>query len=174
MKLEHARDHFSAGDRKQLHNNIISKRLACIFLFGNRCAVHASRPWTCRFHPYAVSFYSGQGQYPVGEIALPSCPGCASSFGIGVDETFIQKPAILTRDAENPHLIQVKLKKRKPTWLLDASEYVAEYEKQASLRDKTPPPWQELLALAKEAGGDECFVLPYYLEKVLQLKPLSD
>jgi Fe-S-cluster containining protein len=174
MKLEHARDHFSAADRKQLAANIMSTRPACIFLFGNRCAVHASRPWTCRFHPYAISFYAGQGQYPVGEIALPSCPGCASSFGIGVDETFVQKPAVLARDAKNPRLIQVKLKKRKPMWLLDASDYVEEYEKQVSLREKEVPPWQDLLTLAAEAGGAECDSLPYYVHKVLKITPLSD
>jgi Fe-S-cluster containining protein len=174
MKLEQARDNFSANDRKLLRSNILSKRKDCIWRFGNRCAIHAGRPWTCRFHPYTISFHPSQGRYPVGEVALPSCPGCASAFGIAVDETYIQKPAVIARDLQNPRLVQLKLKKRKPTWLIDASDYLAEYESRVKKKDQSPPEWQELLALAKEAGGAECEILPVYIEKVLGLQPLSN
>jgi len=80
------------------------------FPFGNRCAVHAGRPWTCRFHPYTVSFSAGEGRFPVGEMALPSCPGYAAAFGIAVGEEYIQKLVIIRRDEQNPRLVLLKLK----------------------------------------------------------------
>ena len=166
IMLEHAKNHFSSADRKQLYRNILSERSSCIFLFGNRCSVHAGRPWTCRFHPYSVSLYSGYGQYPTGEIALPSCTAYAKSFGIGINEQYIQKPIILARDESNPMLILVKLKKHKPLWVLDATSFVEEYEKQASTKEDISSPWHKVLLLAEEAGGSECDILASYVENV--------
>jgi len=166
LMVEYAKNHFSSSDRKQLYSNILSKRSSCIFLFDNRCSVHAGRPWTCRFHPYSISFYSGHAQYPVGEIALPSCPAYASSFRIRIGEQYIQKPEILARDESNPMLIRVKLKKQKPLWVLDVTSFIEEYEKQAVTRENTPTPWYKVLALAEEAGGSECDILASYIENV--------
>ena len=167
MMLEYARDNFNARDRKQLYQNIVSPRSACIFLFGSRCKIHPSRPWTCRFYPYSISFHINRGRFPIGEIALPSCPAYAPKFGIRTDDTFVQKPQVLLRDETNDKLIQVKLRKRKPLWILDASDYVREYEDMVINREKVMPPWDDLFELAAEAGGTECSVLPYYVNKVI-------
>lgn len=167
MMLEYARDHFSAADRGQLYQNIVSSRSSCIFLFGNRCRIHPSRPLACRFYPYSISFHINHDRYPVGEIALPSCPTYASKFGIQTDTMYVQKPPIMCRDDQNHNLIKVKLKKRKPLWVLDASEFVKEYDYQLNNREKIMPPWDELLELAAETGGAECSILPYYVDKVI-------
>lgn len=172
MMLDQVRG-FSNWHRKQLALNILSKRRACIFLFGNRCAVHAGRPWTCRFHPYTVSFSAGEGRFPVGEIALPSCPGYAAAFGLAVGEEYIQKLSVVRRDGQNPRLVLLKLKKHRPVWLIDAGDYLEEYERQARDKGNQPSEWQVLLDLAKQVGGAECDILPLYVEHVLGLQPLS-
>jgi Fe-S-cluster containining protein len=166
LMLEYAKKHFTPADRKQLYRNILSERSHCIFLFGNRCSVHPGRPWTCRFYPFSISFYEGEGQYPIGEIALPSCPAYASSFNININVQYIQKPAIIARNDSNPFLIQVKLKKHRPLWVLDATNFVEEYEKRAAAKEDVPPPWHKVLALAEEVGGSECTVLASYIENV--------
>lgn len=166
LMLEHVRNQFSSTDRKQLYRNILSESSSCIFLFGNRCSVHAGRPWTCRFHPYSISFFSGHGQYPMGEIALPSCPAYADSFSIRIDEQYIQKLIILSRDESNPMFVKVKLKKHKPLWVLDATNYVEEYESHALTKENVPPQWHKVLLLAEEAGGSECDILASYIENV--------
>ncbi len=61
-------------------------------------------------------------------------------------------------------MVKVKLKKRKPVWLLDATDYVAEFEKHAPDIERPSEDWESLLALAGEAGSKGGIVLQYYLD----------
>lgn len=167
--LEFVRDRFSDKDKKQLALNIISDRKACIFLFKNRCSIHTIRPWGSRIHPYSINYYDNTVSFPVGEIALPSCPSMASAFGLKTNETLVQRPQIIER-VDDGALVRVKLKKRKPVWLIDVSKYVMEYEYRAANRTSSSSARDELLELAKSAGGDYGGLLKIYLEMVLGMR----
>lgn len=169
LMLEYVRDKFNAEDRKQLALNIISKRTACIFLFNNRCSVHPSRPWGSRIHPYTISICANTALFPAREIALPSCPSLASAFGLKVNEVFVQKPQVITR-AKDGHLVLVKLKKHKPLWLIDADDYLQQYERHIPRVGMVTTEWQELLELAEKAGGNYGGLLRLYVEQVLGLR----
>jgi len=174
LQMEYVRDHFSAEDKKQLVQNILSKRAACIFLFGNRCGVHPARTWACRIHPYVVSYHPAPDLFPVGELALPSCPTLASSFGIKQDELTVQNPAPMARNATGG-LVKVKLRKRKPMWVVDATSYVKELQKHVPLQRERPiTDWEELLAFAREAGGKDGEILASYIELTQGLTCLPD
>jgi Fe-S-cluster containining protein len=164
LQMEYVRDHFSPEDKKQLIQNIISKRKDCIFLFSNRCTVHTARTWACRVHPYVISYYPAPDLFPVGEIALPSCPMLAQSFDIKQDELLVQKPP----PQEHHHqgsLVKVKLRKRKPMWVIDATPYIEEYKKHVPLQMERPiTDWEEVLALAREALGKDGDIMASYIE----------
>lgn len=169
LMLEYVSDKFNAKDRKQLALNIISKRTACIFLFNNRCSVHPSRPWSSRIHPYTISICANTTLFPAREIALPSCPSLASAFGLKVNEMFVQKPQVINR-AKDGHLVLVKLKKHKPLWLIDADDYLQQYERQITRIGMMTTEWQELLELAEKAGGYYGGLLRLYVEQVFGLR----
>ncbi|MDD5604904.1 MAG: hypothetical protein PHX29_03205 [Dehalococcoidales bacterium] len=163
LMLEYVKNYFSEKDKKQLVRNILSKRPDCIFRFGNRCSVHPARAWACRVHPYTISFHANPDFFPIGQLALPSCPALASSFGIKKEEVVIQTPNVLAREPES-RLVQVKLKKRRPVWLLDATDYVVEFERHAPGAERPGEYWEALLALAGEAGSKGGVALQLYLE----------
>jgi Fe-S-cluster containining protein len=174
LQMEYVLDHFSAEDKQQLVQNIISKRTACIFLFGNRCGVHSARTWACRVHPYVISYHPASNLFPVGELALPSCPALAASFGIKQDELVVQRPA---PSAHHPagSLVQVKLRKRKPLWVVDATPYVKELQKHVPLQKERPiSDWEELLKLARQAGGKDGEILASYIELTQGLTRMPD
>jgi hypothetical protein len=174
LQLEYVRDHFSAADKKQLIQNISSKRPDCIFLFGNRCAVHPARTWACRVHPYVISYHPAPGLFPVGEIALPSCPTLAGAFDIKTDESLVQKPEPMERH-ERGSLVKVKLRKRKPLWVVDATPYVKEYQSHVPKRAERPiSDWEEVLAMARAAGGKEGEILAAYIEMIQGLSRTVD
>jgi Fe-S-cluster containining protein len=170
LMLEFVQEHFSVADKKRLASNILSHRRDCIFLFGNRCSIHPARPWTSRIHPYTVSFYPNQDLFIVGEMAVPSCPALAPLFGLKKDQEYVQSLQIIASD-EKSHLVQVKLKKHKPLWLIDASAYVKEYESHIH-GEWSDSDWKALWAFAREAGGEEGELLALYIEKVTRV-PLS-
>jgi Fe-S-cluster containining protein len=168
--LEYVRDNFSPEDKKQLAKNIVSSRSACIFLFKNRCSVHPNRPWGSRIHPYTICLSKTSDLLPAGKIALPSCPALASAFGLKVDERVIQAPEVIEKHPVG-RLVKVKLKKHKPVWLLDASDYLGEYEKYVQQRNPvTAEDIERLLKLAESVGGEFGGLLRVYLEQVLGLR----
>ncbi len=172
LQLEYVRDHFSPAEKKQLIQNIASRRPDCIFLFGNRCAVHPARTWACRVHPYVVNYHPAPSLFPVGELALPSCPPLASSFDIKIDEHLTQKPAPGER---RENLVKVKLRKHKPLWLIDASAYVKEYQAHVAVRRERPiAEWREVIDLAREAGGEDGDVLAAYVALTQGLTIMPD
>jgi len=173
LQLEYVKDNFSEEDKKQLVRNILSKRPHCIFLFGNRCRVHPARAWACRVHPYTISFHDGQDYFPVGQLAIPSCPALAPAFGVMKDEIIVQHPNVLAQEP-GTRLIQVKLKKRKPVWLLDATDYVKEFESRIPGEERPAEDWEDLLALAGEAGSKGGIALQMYLEKMQGLTRMPD
>ena len=170
LMLEQVRDSFSREQKKMLAKNIISTRNACIFLFNGRCSVYRSRPWGSRIHPYSINFFENTLSFPTGKIALPSCPSLAPGFGLKTDEEVIQNPQILEKSGSNK-LILVKLRKHKPVWLLDISTYVKECERRGTGRRVSISEVEQLLQLAKQAGGDYGDLLRIYLEMVLGLRP---
>jgi Fe-S-cluster containining protein len=170
MMLEQVRDNFSREQKKILAKNIISSREACIFLFNNRCSVYRSRPWGSRIHPYTINFYENKISFPTGKIALPSCPSLATAFGLKTDEELIQAPQLLNKSGGN-NLVQVKLRKHKPVWLLDISTYLEEYERRSNGRQVSTSELEQLLELATQSGGDYGDLLRIYLEMVLGLRP---
>ncbi|MCL2149768.1 MAG: YkgJ family cysteine cluster protein [Dehalococcoidia bacterium] len=167
LMLEHVRTRFTPAEKKQLAKNVISQRSACIFLFQNRCRVYASRPWGSRMHPYAINFAENIFAFPVGKIALPTCPSLATAFGLKTDEKLVQMPQVIDR-AEA--LVLVKLHKHKPIWLLDASCYVQEYTERGVGRKITGVELEQLLILARLAGGEYGELLRLYLEVALGLR----
>ena len=174
LQMEYVRDRFSPQDKKQLVQNIVSKRPDCIFLFGNRCGAHPARTWACRVHPYVISYHPTSDIFPVGEIALPSCPTLASSFEVKQDELVVQRPPPLAHHAEGS-LVKIKLRKRKPIWVVDASPYVKEYQKHVPLQKERPiTDWEELIELAREAGGKDGDILASYIELTQGLTRLPD
>jgi hypothetical protein len=174
LQLEYVRDHFTPEDKKQLVQNILSKRPDCIFLFGNRCGVHPARAWACRVHPYVISYYPSPALFPIGEIALPSCPTMAPSFDLKQDELLVQSPAPLAHHTDG-NLVQVKLRKRKPMWVVDATPYVKEYQEHIPMQLERPiSDWEELLALARQAGGKDAEILASYIEMTQGLTRMPD
>lgn len=123
------KEQFSPKDKKRLLRKIESLSLECIYLVENRCSVYPVRPWICRLFPYTISFYSSPLTAQVGGIALPSCPTFAPVFGLKINELFFQYPKILTRHSSN-RLVKCKLKKHRPLWLIDGTEYWREYERE--------------------------------------------
>ncbi len=163
LQLEYVRDHFSPAEKKQLVQNIVSKRPDCIFLFGNRCAVHPARTWACRVHPYVISYHAAPSLFPVGELALPSCPALAGAFDIKLDEQVTQRPAPIEHAARGS-LVKVKLRKRKPLLLVDASDYVKEYQTHVPVRLERPiSDWEQVIAMARQAGGEDGDLLASYI-----------
>ncbi len=169
LMLEYVRDHFSPADRQQLAANILSRRPACIFLFGKRCSVYPARNFFCRLHPYTVSYHPTD-LFPVGRLALPSCQGYAPTFHLEVGELCLQEPKPVARDGR---LVQLKLRKVRPLWLVDASDYVMEYAAHATTVTKSEDEWRAFLNLAGEAAGKECPVLLPYLRQIFYARPNS-
>ena len=167
LMLEHVRTHFTAEEKKQLAKNVISQRSACIFLFNNRCRVYASRPWGSRLHPYTINFTENALAFPVGQIALPTCPSLATPFGLKMDAELIQTPRVIERSGA---LVLVKLHKHRPVWLLDISDYVSEYGEKGANRKISGEELGQLLNLAHLAGGEYGELLRIYLETVLGLR----
>ena len=167
LMLEHVRTRFTADEKKQLAKNVISQRPACIFLFKNRCQVYISRPWGSRLHPYTINFAENSLAFPVGQIALPTCPSLAASFGLKTDAELIQAPQVIERSGT---LVSVKLRKHRPIWMLDISEYVREYGERGASRKISGEDLGHLLELAHLAGGEYGELLRLYLETVLGLR----
>ncbi len=168
--LEYVRDNFTPDDKKQLAKNIISNRSACIFMFNSRCSVYPNRPWGSRIHPYAISFAESASLFPSGKIEVPSCPSLASVFSLKTDEEAIQEPQVIERHTGG-RLVKVKLKKHRPLWLIDISEYVMEYEGYLGIRSPiVPGDIASLLDLAENAGGEYGGLLRLYLEQTLGLR----
>jgi len=174
LQMEYVRDRFTPEDKKTLVQNILSKRSACIFLFGNRCSVHPARTWACRVHPYVISYHAAPDLFPVGEIALPSCPALAPFFDLKQDELLVQRPPPLAHHPEG-NLVKVKLRKRKPIWVVDATSYIKEYQKHVPLQLERPiTDWEEVLELAPVAGGKDGEILASYIELTQGLTRLPD
>jgi Fe-S-cluster containining protein len=169
LMVEYVRDKFSAKDKKQMARNLLSPGKECTFLFGNRCSVYPNRSWFCRVHPNTISFHPNAGLFPVATVALPSCPSLAPAFGIKVNKLLIQQPQVISRHPDG-RLVQLKLRKHKPLWFIDASDYLKEYESHVPWHERPTSDWDKLFALAKETGGEEGELLSYYLDKVLRLK----
>ena len=170
LMLDYVSKNFSAEEKKQLAKNIVSSRTACIFMFQNRCSVYQNRPWGSRIHPYAISFAESASLFPAGKIAVPSCPSLAPVFGIKTDEEVVQVPEVIERHSVG-HLVKVKLKKHRPVWLIDISEYVKEYEDYLSIRRPiVSGDIASLLDLAESAGGEYGGLLRLYLEQILGLR----
>ena len=170
LMLEYVRDNFGASDKERLARHIISKRTACIFLFNNRCSVYSVRPWGSRIHPYTINVSANNEFFPAGKIELPSCPSLASAFGLKRDEKVIQTPAVIERPADGS-LVKVKLKKHRPVWVIDTSDYVKEYQEFARNKEIIPADEVErFLMLAEQAGGDYGVLLRVYLEQVLGMR----
>lgn len=162
------KENFSPQDKHRLLQNIESTRLQCIFLFDNRCSVYQVRPWICRIFPHTISFFSSAITFQVGGIALPNCPNLARAFGLKVDETFFQYPTVVARSSINK-LVKCKLKKHKPLWLIDGTEYWREYEgKMPKNEDGTLDGWNmhqwvDFAKLARNKGYfDENKFLEYF------------
>ena len=167
LMLEHVRTRFTAAEKKQLAKNVISQRSSCIFLFQNRCRVYTSRPWGSRLHPYTINFAENGLAFPAGQISLPTCPTLATTFGLKTDAELVQAPQVIERVGA---LVLVKLRKHKPVWLLDASSYVLEYAERGARRKISGGDLEQLLALARLAGGEYGDLLRLYLEMVLGLR----
>lgn len=164
LQLEYVRDYFSSEQKKQLIRNVLSHRTACIFLFGNRCSVHPVRALACRVHPYVISYHPASHIFPVGKIAIPSCPNLASFFGIKQNAFVVQHPQPLERHTEG-NLVKIKLRKRKPIWVIDATPYIEEYKQHIPHQLKRPiSDLEELLELAHQAGGKDREILTDYIE----------
>ena len=168
--LEYVRDKYSSTQKDKLIRNILSQSKNCIFLADAHCSLHPVRPWACRTHPYTVSFHPNKGLFPVGVLALPSCPTLAAFFGLKKDQLLVQSTSVIERH-QNNHLVKIKLKKHKPVWLIDASSYIKELEDKMPPADRLPAEWQALFSLAEEAGGSQGTVLARYVEKVTERKP---
>ncbi len=173
LMLEYVRDNFSVEEKKKLVRNVISDRPDCIFLFGNRCSIYPARAWSCRLHPFTISFHPSSRYFPTGEIALPSCPALSPVFGLKKDELFVQRPEVISKDRRH-NLVQLKLKKHKPLWLMDATEYVEEYENHVTGDGYTTRDWEALLDLAGQAGDKGGIILQLYIEKMQGIQRLPD
>lgn len=172
LQLEYVRDCFTQEQKKQLIHNILSHRQACIFLFGNRCSVHPARAWACRIHPYVISYHPASHLFPIGEIALPSCPALSTFFSIKQDALLVQRPHPLERTC---NLVKIKLRKRKPIWVIDATPYIAEYQQHIpSCYKKSNSDLEELLVLARQAGGKDGDILASYIELTQGLSHLPN
>jgi Fe-S-cluster containining protein len=167
--LMYVRDAFSRQEKNRLARNILSKSEQCIFLVDGRCSIYPARAWSCRTHPYTVSFHPNPELFPVAEIALPSCPALGANFGLKNGEILIQK-AVITERAIDSNLVKLKLKKHKPLWLIDATAYLADYEKHTPPADRPVSDWLALFALARTAGGEHGDLLSRYVEKVTERK----
>jgi Fe-S-cluster containining protein len=126
---EFVREQLSPANREKISKRIERPGPDCIFLIGNRCSVYPVRPFVCRQYPYTVSFYSSHISANVGGITLPSCPTFASSFGLKVGAVFFQSVRVLDRHGSS-HLVRCKLKRHRPLWLIDGTEYCREYERE--------------------------------------------
>jgi Fe-S-cluster containining protein len=168
--LIYIRDVFSPEQKSKLIRAILANPKYCIFLSGGRCSIHPARPWSCRTHPYTVSFQSAPGLFPNGELALPSCAALAPLLGIKKDQLLVQPANVVERDP-NRNLIKLKLKKHKPVWLVDATVYIREYQAKMPPTVRSPSEWQQLFSLAEEAGGEQGRILAQYVEAITELKP---
>lgn len=153
---DYVKQNFSRQSKKRLLENIERARLQCIFLFGNRCSVYSVRPWACRIYPYTISFHTSPITFQVGGVALPSCPTLASAFGLKQDQLFFHYPNVLSRHSSR--LVKCKLKKHKPLWLIDGSDYFRKYEakmpknEEGTLDGSNMHEWVEFAKLAKQKG----------------------
>jgi Fe-S-cluster containining protein len=172
LMLGYVRDNYSPVQKDKLTRNVLSHSENCIFLADGRCGLHPARPWSCRTHPYTASFYPNPSLFPVGKLALPSCPALAASFGLkGLkkDHLLVQSISMMER-FPNSRLVKAKLKKHKPVWLIDASSFVQQLEENMPPADRPQAEWRALFSLAEQAGGGHGEVLASYVEKVTQRK----
>jgi Fe-S-cluster containining protein len=167
--LKYLRDVLSLDEKNKIIKKILSSSRECIFVSQGRCSIHPARPWSCRTHPYTVSFHPNSGIFPVGELALPSCPALASAFGLKIDQMLIQKAAIMEK-RPGSNLVKIKLKKHKPVWMIDATTYIEDYVKHSPPADRSDSDWLKLFALAREVGGGQGELLAGYVEKVTERK----
>ena len=154
LMLEYVRDRYTSVQKDKLVRNVLSHSGDCIFLAGGRCGVHPARPWSCRTHPYTVSFHPNANLFPIAKLALPSCPALAGYFGLqGLKQghLLVQSISEIERGPAN-HLVKVKLKKHKPVWLIDASSYIMELEVNMPPADRPLGEWEGLFSLAEQAG----------------------
>ena len=168
--LTFVKERYSAKDRDRLARAILSDPEECVFMVNRRCSIYPARPWSCRTHPYTVSFYPTPTLFPVGEIELPSCPSLAPYFGLKKDELWVQTAPVTSRDT-NSNLVSLKLKKHKPLWVIDASTYIREYETNMPPADRPESDWVGLFAFAKEAGVEMGELLARYVENITARKP---
>lgn len=168
--LTYVRDGFSPEQKSRLIRTTLSNAKNCIFVTEGRCSIHPARPWSCRTHPYTVSFHRDPGIFPIGELALPSCPALAPLLGIKKDQLLVQQARIIEKDPNN-NLVKLKLKKHKPVWLIDATPYIREYQANVPPASRPVSEWQQLFSLAEEAGGEKGAILAKYVEAITALKP---
>jgi Fe-S-cluster containining protein len=168
--LVYVRDIFSNEDKARLGRNIASGSGQCIFTYRNRCSIYPVRPWSCRTHPYTVSFHADNDLFPSGEIALPSCPALCRPLGLKKDELMVSKAVITERDPDSS-LVKLRIRKHKPVWVIDATEYVMQYEKNAPPPQKPDSEWMALFDLAQVAGSGCGDILSSYVQETTRLKP---
>lgn len=169
IALEHVSDNFSAVERKQLARNMLSKRTACVFLFGSRCQVYPARSWISRMHPYSISFFPGK-MLSEGEVAVPSCPKYAASFDIKINQLRVLRPNIASRSGDR-RLVQVQMPKHKLVWYIDATDYMCEFETYLSHRsaESSGKSREDLLHLAADAGKEQGAIFKKYIETTFRL-----
>ena len=126
--IRYVRDNLTNRNKNRYFKNVMSQEIQCPFLFDNRCLVYPVRPWACRIYPYVVSFYSTPLVIQSGNFIPPSCPTLAKSFGVNQGEITLCKAIPLEKD-ETRRLLKCQLQQPKPLWLIDASDYFQEYDK---------------------------------------------
>jgi len=162
IMLEYVKTNFNSAQLQQLYQNILSPRPDCIFRFGSRCEIHPARAWSCRIHPFAISYHKDPLLFPVGEFALPSCPSFATIFKIKQDSTVVQQPQPLETHPEGT-LVKIKLHKRKPLWVIDISSFIKDYTAFVStLPRRTASDFDGLLEMARQIGREND-LLPRYI-----------
>ena len=90
----------------------------------------------------------------------------AHAFGLKRGQLLVENVSNVKK-FKNGNLIRVKLKKRRPVWLIDATSYMQEYEKHIQ-EQKSTSDWGRLFELAKKAGGNHGNLLALYVEKVTE------
>jgi Fe-S-cluster containining protein len=126
--VEYVKKNFPKRNKERYLENVMSQNIQCPFLFDSRCSVYSVRPWSCRIYPYIVSFYSTPLVIQSGNFIMPSCPTLAQSFGVNQGEISFCKAVSLERD-KTGQLFKCQLQQPRPLWLIDASDYFQEYDK---------------------------------------------
>ena len=125
--IKYVKSNFTNIDKRRFETNVDKERLACPFLFHNRCAVYPIRPWSCRIYPYTISFHNSPTTTQSGDFFTPYCPTLAPIFGTKVRQIVRCEPAILGR-LENSNLIQIQIDTTQPFMVIDITQYQNQYE----------------------------------------------